>query len=845
MGIRKYKYLSVIVCLIFLTGVIGPMPVQAASDLENHWAKDTVNKWTAKGYINGYPDGTFRPDNGITRAEFISFANKAFGYKNTGIINFVDVPASHWAYREIQTGVAAGYINGYPDNNFRPDQAVTRQEAAAMFAQIKHLDDDTAAALTFSDAGNIGGWAMAAVGAVSKAQIMQGYPNGYFGPQIYMTRAEAVAAMDKAASYQKPNTPAVSSDYTLKETTLRSRIIEGDLIISNVLENKTVTLNDIIVKGAVKVQGGNVINANGCVFDTVELNKSNVTFNSDVNTSVNKLIGIKNGRINGWGYRDVVLENSTLSEMTIDADVKNVTMGTNVVLKLDEDADIDILEITSNAKNGEIIFTKGANVDEMIIRAKAEISGKGDIGTMVNYVADVRSSIKPDRLTLKDKGKTPYYTSNTSGNSDTLILDERDERFDADNQSYYNVSIEAKGVSLYDATVRNDLTITSAVGDGEVVLNNVQVEGNVYIYGGGKNSVIFRNCAIRGDIISDKNIDAASSSEAVGLYFKNNLSLRGNLVIYGATTIEADSNIQLNKVLVERSLSRELAISANINQLNVSGDCNVRILDKRIDNLYIPEESSALSLYLEYDGYIDTVENSSNYFSIYGNGTVNRLISDQAISVGNGVTINTNNAQRATVNSITTDDSREDLCIGDTVELFADVQGNLGNKQIRWSVSDNDYAAITTDNADGTRATLRITDQDRYNEKSITVTAKVSNSDDSGKQIKVSISAEGDVEADIELIGIDTDMYYYVGETYFAEAIIRVDDKIVDTLPRGYSIEWFCNSSAAEITRGQDRIRATIKAQEKGETDLSVRLMYDNRVVDDYTINSIEIRKKK
>ena len=76
------KYLSSFMAMILFasTMTISSVPTVtalAATDTNGHWAESTINKWTASGYISGYPDGTFRPNNAISRAEFVTLANKA------------------------------------------------------------------------------------------------------------------------------------------------------------------------------------------------------------------------------------------------------------------------------------------------------------------------------------------------------------------------------------------------------------------------------------------------------------------------------------------------------------------------------------------------------------------------------------------------------------------------------------------------------------------------------------------------------------------------------------------------------------------------------------------------
>lgn len=103
------------------------------SDVANDaWYKDAINKTASLGYINGYEDGTFRPENKITRAEFAAILTRIKGVDSTGELPFDDVNTSHWGYNSIYSAYSAGYIAGYDDNTFRPDMPITRAEAVKM-----------------------------------------------------------------------------------------------------------------------------------------------------------------------------------------------------------------------------------------------------------------------------------------------------------------------------------------------------------------------------------------------------------------------------------------------------------------------------------------------------------------------------------------------------------------------------------------------------------------------------------------------------------------------------------------------------------------------------------------
>ena len=81
-------------------------------DTSKHWAKTYIEEAVKYGFVSGYTDGTFKPDNPITRAEFTKMLNSAIGNTAETDINFPDVKSGKWYYNDVQKGVAAGFISG-------------------------------------------------------------------------------------------------------------------------------------------------------------------------------------------------------------------------------------------------------------------------------------------------------------------------------------------------------------------------------------------------------------------------------------------------------------------------------------------------------------------------------------------------------------------------------------------------------------------------------------------------------------------------------------------------------------------------------------------------------------
>ena len=168
-------------------------------DVTGHWAESTIRDFKNKGYVSGYPDNTFRPNNPMTRAEFVKTVNKVFNFTAPGYMKFNDVPINSWYYNDIAIASELGYINGKSDTIFDPEGYITRQEAAKIVATIKGCIDYNYDKINkFIDKNNIADWAKPYVEGVIEGGYMNGIPGDIFAPTNYISRAEVVTVLSRA-----------------------------------------------------------------------------------------------------------------------------------------------------------------------------------------------------------------------------------------------------------------------------------------------------------------------------------------------------------------------------------------------------------------------------------------------------------------------------------------------------------------------------------------------------------------------------------------------------------------------------------------------------------------------
>ena len=166
--------------------ILCMMPsAMAAKDLDGHWAQQAMNTWMDYGIIQGYEDGTVRPDRSITRGEFAVMLDRVMEYQVKADNTFSDLDNS-WYTDAILGANAAGVIAGDAAGTVRPSDTITRQEAAVVFARVLKLDTQNAPDAGFGDQNQIADWAVNAVNAMADKGYLQG-SNEYLDGLRYHT----------------------------------------------------------------------------------------------------------------------------------------------------------------------------------------------------------------------------------------------------------------------------------------------------------------------------------------------------------------------------------------------------------------------------------------------------------------------------------------------------------------------------------------------------------------------------------------------------------------------------------------------------------------------------------
>lgn len=182
-----------------------------------YWAQTFIQELASRDIIKGFPDGGFRPNEPVTRAQFAAMVSKAINKAPVrGSVSFVDVASNYWAATAIQNSYTTGFLSGYPGNVFEPNQNIPRVQVLVSLANGLNYSVSQAPETilqTYADASSIPNYARNSVASATENRLVVNYPNVQFlNPNQTATRAE-VAAFIYQALVRSGQANAIASPY--------------------------------------------------------------------------------------------------------------------------------------------------------------------------------------------------------------------------------------------------------------------------------------------------------------------------------------------------------------------------------------------------------------------------------------------------------------------------------------------------------------------------------------------------------------------------------------------------------------------------------------------------------
>ncbi|RJE87781.1 S-layer homology domain-containing protein [Paenibacillus sp. 1011MAR3C5] len=200
------RYFAVINSLTNSTYSVVWHPLEF-SDVEKHWAKDAANDMGSRMVVSGTGNGKFSPNRDITRAEFAAIIVRGLGLKpSKEAAPFQDVKGTDWYNSAISTAFAYGLIDGFGDGTFRPNDKITREQAMVIVVKAMKitglnakLSEQSAESLLhpFADASALSDWAKSSVADNIQAGIIMGRSDTQLAPKAYITRAEVATVIQR------------------------------------------------------------------------------------------------------------------------------------------------------------------------------------------------------------------------------------------------------------------------------------------------------------------------------------------------------------------------------------------------------------------------------------------------------------------------------------------------------------------------------------------------------------------------------------------------------------------------------------------------------------------------
>lgn len=402
----------------------------------NHWAESYMRNLYDRGLLRGDSNGNMNPNKYITRAEFVSIINRAFGYSEKGSNPFKDIKGNEWYADDISIAYNEGYFSGDGKSTSNATGYLTREQAVSLLCRNTYIEQTPGSDTRFNDSKSIENWSRGYVNAASQKGYISGYEDNTFKPKNYITRGEASkmfsdavgeiisSSGDYSLGYTTGNVTVSSSGVTLKDT-----IITGDLYITQAVGlghtyfDNVHVLGDVIISGTGESYAGKssitfdnstilnlIVTGSGDNIKTIKIDGTTTVETAKIYTSTFlEELAYRDG-----GFRDIVFKGNKDSELYLTGDFNQVTvMGPESSLYLN-DANVNKLIVDEEAKKAEVSIDSDSYVNELLLDVGTEVTGNGKVGYLKVNAEGSEISMLPDEVEIR-----PGLKAEVNGNEMT------------------------------------------------------------------------------------------------------------------------------------------------------------------------------------------------------------------------------------------------------------------------------------------------------------------------------------------------------------------------------------------------------------------------------------------
>jgi len=392
-------------------------------DIKGNLAEAQITSLLKKGVVTTYADKTFKPNKNITRIELITIINKLFGLKNTTAINFSDIPNGTPISIEVAKAISAGYINGYSNGVFKPNNPVTRQDCAEIICKLFKLNV-TKNAGVLNQIKDLKGVPEASKGYISTV-VQNGnfslYAGNTFKTSKALTRGEACVIISRASGAIY-NTSGIFDNANKSVTgnvivntsgvSLNNIVINGNLYLTEGIGDGNSILNNVTVMGKTYVCGGgiNSIEVQNSTLGETEVNKKNgfvrvaVSGKTKVgNLFANSPCTLEEKSLSGNGFGNVTINLTSPSVVQLVGSFDTLNLNSRMTEVDLSNGSNSSFTSSSNATGAIVKIDSTASLRNMVLNSSASVQGKGSIRTV---------DIRANGVTVE---QTPVYATVKKG----------------------------------------------------------------------------------------------------------------------------------------------------------------------------------------------------------------------------------------------------------------------------------------------------------------------------------------------------------------------------------------------------------------------------------------------
>ena len=498
---------GVLLCVTLLFGVSLTLtqPAEAAS-----WMDPYLNQMKEWGVMKGDANGNLHGERVITRAEFVTLVNRAFGYREMGENPFKDVPNNAWYANDIRIAYKAGYFQGSSPTTASPYASVTREQAVVLIGRSLRMQNTPGYTLDYQDSSRIGHWSRGIIHQATEMGIIGGYADGTFRPKQAITRGQAASILARAIGtlVNQSGEQDVGNVYgnltiTAPGVTLSNTVVTGNLYLTGGIGLDDVVLNNVTVGGKIVVCGTGSsqkgessvilrnVTANGLEIDS--MTNQYLSVRAEGLTSIKDTVArtssyIEDLTADGKGLSLIKLDGADGAQFQLAGNIKEVInrspasflgIGGGVANKVtvDERATGSTLDIGANG-----------TVRDLNLDTAATVTGKGDITNATVNAAGSTIPMLPDTIVVR-----PGVTGSIGGtvmDSAAAIESSEDPRLLAGYPAVRNVAPTSAGAvfsanksgtiywavtALTDGSVNETVLLNPATSHSVVKSGNIKV----------------------------------------------------------------------------------------------------------------------------------------------------------------------------------------------------------------------------------------------------------------------------------------------------------------------------------------------------------------------------------